>query len=513
MNVFKSGLKTLGKYIAATFSIYTITNFGKASIESFAQAEKSAMKLTTALKGNISQFKELEKVAKSRQAVTTFSDEETLDAMTRMRSILGDNMEAIKRLLPLVQDLAVVKEMNLSEAADLVAKSIATSTNALVRQGIEINGAAGSSERLESAVQALTKAFGGQAEALGNTLYGQLIKTKNAWDDIKEAIGAVLAKPLSKSAKAWQIWSETIMNPDASAWDKWAITFTRASELVEKYEEKYGKLAENLERIARIASIKINEDGTWIMPKGGITGTFGNEANKKPTGTPATKAFPMMSRAQIAINAGFANTYKYNPQSLNGTITSGNAPDVFETIRIKQKETAEANYEAMLEMERQTQQFADAIEATLEDLVISFAEAFGEMIASGKKANWGQVLSPVADAMSKLGKLIIVSAIALDELKKSLVKWASTNKVAAIAAGVALIATAAAIKAGISNIATGGGSGVASMQNQSGSREDYIFNRNLGDMAPIRVEVTGTIEGEVIRLANKRATIRHNNGY
>ena len=54
--------------------------------------------------------------------------------------------------------MATAKGMNLSAAADLVAKSVGSSTNALSRYGIQIEGV-GSTERLDSAVIALEGQF------------------------------------------------------------------------------------------------------------------------------------------------------------------------------------------------------------------------------------------------------------------------------------------------------------------------------------------------------------------
>jgi hypothetical protein len=502
MNVFKSGLKTLGKAIAAAFAFDRLVDFGKSSFNSYLESEKNVVKLTTALKGNVKQLKELQEVANRQQSITIFSDEESMNAMTRMRSILGDNMEAIKRLLPLIQDFATVKEMGLAEAADMVSRSIASSTNALKRQGIEITGAAGSSERLESAVTALTRAFGGQAKALGDTLYGQLIKTKNAWDNIKEAIGAVVSPVVSNSAKAWQYWAEVMMS-NVSAWEKWKTTFTSVSGLVDKYNEKYQTLGDNLERIQKIGQIKMNPDGSFIMQPGQLTGTIPQPA--KPVGTP--KPFTPVDVPEPLVQGWYDN-----PESLSATAGSDITSLPMEGIRAKWDAIAEANREMYLQMEEDTKQFTQAMEFMLEDFVITFAESFGEMIATGKNANWGQLLTPIADAMSSLGKLIIVAAIALDKIKENLRDWATVNKGAAIIAGVALIAVASAVKAGISNIASGGGGG-ASMPSASNTSGDSIINRNLGDAEPIRVEVTGTLRGDVIRLANKRAEEKHTYGY
>lgn len=96
----------------------------------------------------------------------------------------------IKAVIPLVQDLATAKGMNLSNAADLVAKTLGSSTNALARYGIEVKGTIGSTERLDSLVNGLNNAFGGQAKAAAETGVGALKQLQNAYGDLLETIGS-----------------------------------------------------------------------------------------------------------------------------------------------------------------------------------------------------------------------------------------------------------------------------------------------------------------------------------
>jgi hypothetical protein len=66
------------------------------------------------------------------------------------------------------------------------------STNALSRYGIEITGAVGSSERLDTAVSQLTDKFGGQAEAMSLVGAGPVIQMKNQLGDLTEQLGEKL---------------------------------------------------------------------------------------------------------------------------------------------------------------------------------------------------------------------------------------------------------------------------------------------------------------------------------
>jgi len=80
----------------------------------------------------------------------------------------------------------------------------------------------------------------------------------------------------------------------------------------------------------------------------------------------------------------------------------------------------------------------------------------------------------------------------------------------AIAAVIALVALANAVKSNLSSISSGGGySGMP--QFNAAENYDATGTRYYGQTArqEIHVTVDGEISGEVIRLANKRAELKH----
>lgn len=83
--------------------------------------------------------------------------------------------------------------MDLKSAGDLVAKSIGSSTNALSRYGIEVTGAVGSSERLDTMLGNISQKFEGQASASADTMSGSIAQMNNALGDMGETIGDVVA--------------------------------------------------------------------------------------------------------------------------------------------------------------------------------------------------------------------------------------------------------------------------------------------------------------------------------
>ena len=189
--------KKLGVTLAAAFSVALVTRFFTASARLFDEQIQAETKLLTALKGRETVQKRLLIQAKRLQSETRFGDEAVIETQAQLAKLLGDNEEAITRLTPLVLDLATTQNMQLVTSADLVAKSVGSSVNALSRYGIVIEGAVGTSERLESAVKALTKSFGGQAKAAAEVGTGAIIQFQNVWTDLQEVIGGFIARAVT----------------------------------------------------------------------------------------------------------------------------------------------------------------------------------------------------------------------------------------------------------------------------------------------------------------------------
>lgn len=152
--------------------------------------------------GNYSEeaSKDLQEYAAQLQAITTFGDEAIISAQSLIASF-GFEGKVLKELTAATLDLASAKGMELQSAADLVAKSVGSSTNALTRYGISVDGAAGSTERASSAVENINSLFGGQAQAAAKGL-GSIVQLKNAFGDLTEKIAFALA-PQIESITNW----------------------------------------------------------------------------------------------------------------------------------------------------------------------------------------------------------------------------------------------------------------------------------------------------------------------
>jgi len=166
--------------VIAVFAAF-VTAIGL-GIKEISESEKVTAKLNQALINTGKYSKEASKgllsYADAMQKKVAFDDESIIAAEASFAAY-GFEQKQIEELTKATADLAQAKGMDLASAADLVAKSVGGSTNAMARYGITIEGAAGSSQRVSAAISGMNQIFGGQAEAFGKTFPGQVAIFKN----------------------------------------------------------------------------------------------------------------------------------------------------------------------------------------------------------------------------------------------------------------------------------------------------------------------------------------------
>lgn len=130
------------------------------------------------------------------QRTTRFADEDVVSAQARLAMFIKEE-DQIKRLVPLVADFAAAKQMDLASAADLVGKSIGSETSALSRYGISVEGAAGSTERINSLFTNMSRLVDGAASSISSVGSGPMVQMANAIDDQKEKLGEYITKAIN----------------------------------------------------------------------------------------------------------------------------------------------------------------------------------------------------------------------------------------------------------------------------------------------------------------------------
>ncbi len=190
----ESVFKGLGVAVAGYFSFRAITE-GLREINSFisdvtaaaGEEELAQKKLATAL-GYTS--KELINYTNALQEKTAYDNDAITGAMALIAAFTKSE-DATRKATVATLDLASGAGMQLKDAANLVSKTVGSTTNALSRYGITVEGAVGSTERLKSLMDGISKVYGGQAAAEVETYYGKVKQLKNAWGDTRKEVGRI----------------------------------------------------------------------------------------------------------------------------------------------------------------------------------------------------------------------------------------------------------------------------------------------------------------------------------
>jgi len=173
---------------------YAMAGMGTAILAPLGLAAKAAeeervgiMQLSQALY-NVGQNYEyvegqIEAVIAAQQRKTNYGDGEQRAALSALIYTTGDYYRSMEQL-PLVLDLAAGKQMDVTTAAEVVGRVMQGNTTILSRYGIQLEEGATATE----ALTALTKAFGGSAQAM----LSPVTQLKNYIGDLAETIGAIL---------------------------------------------------------------------------------------------------------------------------------------------------------------------------------------------------------------------------------------------------------------------------------------------------------------------------------
>lgn len=169
----------------------------------YAQQEQAINALTRTMVNNGVYSKELKQAyldqADALSKVTLFGDEQIVQAQAAF-SQQARGITLTKEATSAILDFAQAQGMDVAQAAEVVGKSIGTSTNALARYGIEVSSTATKSEKMAQVLQGLNNKFGGQAEAATGGL-GSLQLLSKSVGELFESLGARLAPTITLVAQ------------------------------------------------------------------------------------------------------------------------------------------------------------------------------------------------------------------------------------------------------------------------------------------------------------------------
>lgn len=156
------------------------------SVELYKEQVKALSNLRTVLGYTSTSLLTQSKILSEQTAI----DDETIVTIYSVIGAFTKEESVIKRLTPAILDFAKAhKDMSPETAAQLFTKAVFSSTDALSRYAIKLDGAVGSEERINDAIKKSTALWGGLSQAFAKTDVGSLQGIQIKIDNIKKTIG------------------------------------------------------------------------------------------------------------------------------------------------------------------------------------------------------------------------------------------------------------------------------------------------------------------------------------
>ncbi len=191
-----------GGLLGAVSALTTgVTQFFSQSIEGALEAEKATARLKSVLDnlGRQDVFGRLSAQADQLAESFGFLDNDDIIGVFEQLITYGKLTEdQINQLTPVIIDFAAKSQVELSEAASVVIKALEGNGKALKEYGIEVTGAKDETEAFGIIMDQLKPKVDGAAKAFGDTTAGQIAKTRQEIQNLKEDIGTDLL-PVVKS--------------------------------------------------------------------------------------------------------------------------------------------------------------------------------------------------------------------------------------------------------------------------------------------------------------------------
>jgi len=208
-----SSFAKLGQIAAGVFA--GLSAVVAKSIAEYSQQEKAVNSLNQTLvqqgiyTADLS--KEYENLANALSKKSTFDDAEIIASQSVLQGYLGQT-KVTKELITATMDLAAAKGIDLKSASDLVGKSIGTTTNALGRQGIQVDANASKTEKMSQVIDGLNSRMGGQALAATQGMSGALIMFEKSTNDVFKALGERLQPVVIGVTESFTKMAEQLQN-------------------------------------------------------------------------------------------------------------------------------------------------------------------------------------------------------------------------------------------------------------------------------------------------------------
>ena len=186
-----SAVGKLGKILATTFATTKIIEFGKASVEAFANDQKAAMLLANTLKNVGQGFKDagVENFITQTSLATGILKNDLRAGFDTLVRSTKDATEA-QNLLNLALDVSAGTGKDLGSVTSALGKAYLGQTTALSRLGVGLTSAQLKGKSFVQIQEQLNGLFKGDAQTAASSYAGEIKRIGAAWEEAKVTIGS-----------------------------------------------------------------------------------------------------------------------------------------------------------------------------------------------------------------------------------------------------------------------------------------------------------------------------------
>lgn len=545
-SALNSKMSQLAVGIAAAFSARAVLNFASQSVKAYNQQAQAEQGLLVALKGRRDVQQALIEQASELQGRTLFGDEVTLEAQKQL-AVFGLTKRQILELIPLIQDFATSQKMDLAQAANLVGKAIGSGTNALSRYGIELDTSASKTDKVAQLVEGLTTKFKGQAEAMAGVGSGAMQQASNAAGDLAEQFGKLISVNTAGFFKSLTndllSMNNVISNESVPTLQKYISLFSPAA----RYENElriaaYKRvnagndaakeaLQEAKDKVtalrAELAAIRANN-----AAKADARAAAAAEAQKEAAIKAAEerkkaieeeikllddlrKAAEETALSQVKLGAQFTSWSTDSGEMSDAAGKALSASSMFGISPDEEESEEDPAWltklgEDLITARDMSAQFVSdmngMMEMFVEDFVGTFAEGIGRLMTGeiGMDQFFKSMLGMFGEFIVQMGKMVIAYGISMSAVKK-----AFTNPIAAVAAGIALVAIGSAISSLAAKGPGGGTSGSTTGMSGYGGSSQFSNTPGISGQQMLYTEISGDNLRIILDRSNRTTTRRY----
>ncbi len=205
VKAFADRVISLKSTLVGALGAAAVGALAKNAVSAFEKQEQAVAKLDASIEsmGRTTQHlsRDIQRLASEIQGEGIIGDEALIEGASFLSTYRDITDDMLPRTVRVMADLAAKMGGDTTRAANLLGKASMGLTGALSIAGISLSDATKESKDFKAILDEIEDQVGGTNKALGDTATGGLKQLSNAWGDLREVAGNVIAEVLVPGAR------------------------------------------------------------------------------------------------------------------------------------------------------------------------------------------------------------------------------------------------------------------------------------------------------------------------